>query len=177
MFSRKEQLIQKTGEDGVGRYEFLKQLINEFTTTKAYDSKKQTLANLANFAYDPINYEFIKQLHIIDLFLAQLSENADDLIHFALAGLCNICCDPESREHIIGLNGIYLVSQYLDHTNEEIALNALTTLFYLLESESATLPEHFQSKLIKYENHKNVRFQNLAKIILETYFNKNNKHE
>lgn len=36
MFSRKEQLIQKTGEDGVGRYEFLKQLINEFATTKSY---------------------------------------------------------------------------------------------------------------------------------------------
>lgn len=35
MFSRKEQLIQKTGETGVGRYEFLSQLINEFTTTKS----------------------------------------------------------------------------------------------------------------------------------------------
>lgn len=36
MFSRKEQLIKKTGKDGVGRYEFLKQLIHEFTTTASF---------------------------------------------------------------------------------------------------------------------------------------------
>ena len=33
------------------------------------EHKLQVLANLANFAYDPINYEFMKQLNIIDLFL------------------------------------------------------------------------------------------------------------
>ena len=33
------------------------------------ESKQQILANLANFAYDPINYEFIRQLNIVDLFL------------------------------------------------------------------------------------------------------------
>lgn len=54
------------------------------------EAKHQTIANLANFAYDPINYEYMKQLYLIDLFLAQLSENDETLIHFALAGLCNI---------------------------------------------------------------------------------------
>ncbi|KAJ8983141.1 hypothetical protein NQ317_014716 [Molorchus minor] len=109
MFSRKERLIQKTGETGIGRYEYLKQLIKEFTTTTALESKQQILANLANFAYDPINYEYMKQLHLIDLFLDQLSEVDEILKHFSLAALCNISCDPEAREYILSLNGIKLI--------------------------------------------------------------------
>lgn len=54
------------------------------------EAKREVLANLANFAYDPINYEYIKQLHILDIFLEQLSESSEDLIHFGLAGLCNL---------------------------------------------------------------------------------------
>lgn len=56
------------------------------------ECKKQTLANLANFAYDPINYEFIKQLHLTDLFLSELSDNNEELINFAVSGLCNLAC-------------------------------------------------------------------------------------
>jgi len=29
------------------------------------------LANLSNFAYDPINYEYLRQLNVIDLFLGK----------------------------------------------------------------------------------------------------------
>lgn len=32
-------------------------------------SKEQILANLANFAYDPINYGYLRQLNVIDLFI------------------------------------------------------------------------------------------------------------
>jgi len=35
------------------------------------DAKLQVLANLANFAYDPINYEYMRQLNAIDLFLGK----------------------------------------------------------------------------------------------------------
>lgn len=65
---------------------------------------------------------------------------------------------------------MYLVSQYLCHANEEIALNALTTLFYLFECESATKPEDLLPKIIEYERHDNPRFHNLAKLFLDTYF-------
>ncbi|XP_066258751.1 armadillo repeat-containing protein 7 [Euwallacea similis] len=173
MFSRKEQLIQKTGETGVGRYEFLKQLIKEFTTTKSYEAQKQTLANLANFAYDPINYEHIKQLHIIDLFLAQLSQDSEELIHFALAGLCNLCCDPESRDYITSLNGVSLVAQYLGNSNEEVALNALTTLFYLFDGSSTPVPEDLLPNIVYYKQHVDPRLSNLGTIFIETYFPKN----
>lgn len=64
-----------------------------FTNLSLYftlEAKREVLANLANFAYDPVNYEYIKQLHILDIFLEQLSEPNEDLIHFGLAGLCNL---------------------------------------------------------------------------------------
>lgn len=48
------------------------------------------IANLANFAYDPVNYKFLASLKVIDLFLDQLSETNIDLIQFAVAGICNI---------------------------------------------------------------------------------------
>lgn len=48
------------------------------------------IANLANFSYDPINYEFLRKLGVIDLFLDQLAEDDLKLAQFALGGLCNL---------------------------------------------------------------------------------------
>lgn len=36
MFSRPERLRLRTPKDGVGRYDYLKQLVNEFGTTKSF---------------------------------------------------------------------------------------------------------------------------------------------
>ena len=55
------------------------------------EAREQVLANLANFAYDPINYGYIRQLQIIDLFLHTLSENNLKLVRFAAAAICNLC--------------------------------------------------------------------------------------
>lgn len=49
------------------------------------------LANLANFAYDPINYDHLHKLNVLDLFLDSLTESDPKLIEFALGGLCNCC--------------------------------------------------------------------------------------
>lgn len=48
------------------------------------------LANLANFAYDPINYPWFRRLKIIDIFLNQASERTQALQSFAVSGLCNL---------------------------------------------------------------------------------------
>ncbi|XP_072377947.1 uncharacterized protein [Diabrotica undecimpunctata] len=168
MFSKKERLAERTGEFGIGRYEFLKQLIKEFAETPSYENKRQTLANLANFAYDPINYNFIKQLHLIDLFLAELSNEQEELIHFALAGICNLCADPESRDYIIALNGVKLISEFLLHEDEEISLNALTSLYYMYESEHIEVSENLKHTLQKYKLSSNPRLRNLGTVFLET---------
>jgi KaiC/GvpD/RAD55 family RecA-like ATPase len=55
------------------------------------EAKEQVLANLANFAYDPINYDFLRKLKVIDIFLDNLSESNIKLQEFAVAGLCNLC--------------------------------------------------------------------------------------
>jgi len=34
-------------------------------------SKREILANLANFAYDPINYDYFLQLNIPDIFIGK----------------------------------------------------------------------------------------------------------
>lgn len=54
------------------------------------ECKKQVLANLANFAYDPLNYQWFRRLKIIDIFLSQASEGIQPLQSFAVAGLCNL---------------------------------------------------------------------------------------
>lgn len=36
------------------------------------ESKQEVLANLANFAYDPVNYEYMRTLNVIDLFLGKV---------------------------------------------------------------------------------------------------------
>ncbi|CAH1987035.1 unnamed protein product [Acanthoscelides obtectus] len=158
-----------TKEFAKERYDFLKQLIHEYTTTASHECRKQTLANLANFAYDPINYEFMKQLHLVDLFISELSNDNCDLVHFALSGICNISCDPESREYIICMNGVNRISELLLHKHEDIALNALTTLYYLFESKNVTIPQDIKRKVQQYAMSCNPRYKNLGSIFLDTY--------
>ena len=71
MFSSKEYLEKKTGSWGVGRFRYLQALVTEFQDTNKQEHKLQVLANLANFAYDPINYEHFRRLNILDLFLGR----------------------------------------------------------------------------------------------------------
>lgn len=78
--------------------------------------------------------------------------------------------DPESRDYITSLNGVSLVTQYLGHKNEDIALNALTTLFYLFDGSSAIIPESLIPKVLCYQNSNDARYRNLGQIFLETYF-------
>jgi hypothetical protein len=84
------------------------------------EAKRQVLSNLSNFAYDPINFEFLKQLHAIDLFLDQLSSDNEDFLHFGLAALCNI--SPGLSAHRLMQNLHFLTcrprKQRLHHQTE-----------------------------------------------------------
>ncbi|XP_032664687.1 uncharacterized protein LOC116841176 [Odontomachus brunneus] len=136
MFSSKAQLIKRTGKNGVGRYDFLKLLATEYQVTKSKDAKEQVLANLANFAYDPINYGYIRQLSIIDLFLSALSEDNLRLVRFAIGGICNLCVDAINKIYILRNRGVELVSSLLSSQDEDVVLSAIATLMFLITSES-----------------------------------------
>ncbi|XP_012588578.1 PREDICTED: armadillo repeat-containing protein 7 isoform X2 [Condylura cristata] len=70
----------------VGRLGYLQALVTEFQETESQDAKEQVLANLANFAYDPSNYQYLRQLQVLDLFLDSLSEENETLVEFAIGG-------------------------------------------------------------------------------------------
>ena len=53
--------------------------------------RQQALANLANFAYDPANYCWLRELNVIDLFLDCMASDVPCLAEFAVGGLCNLC--------------------------------------------------------------------------------------
>ncbi|XP_014442261.1 armadillo repeat-containing protein 7 isoform X2 [Tupaia chinensis] len=55
----------------VGRLGYLQALVTEFQETESQDAKEQVLANLANFAYDPSNYQYLRQLQEVSATYAQ----------------------------------------------------------------------------------------------------------
>ncbi|KAJ8680587.1 hypothetical protein QAD02_016374 [Eretmocerus hayati] len=168
MFSTKEKLQKKTGPDGVGRFEYLQMLINEYCTTKSRDAKEQVLANLANFAYDPINYEYLWRLKILDIFFSALNESNSKLVSFAAGGICNICLDPLSQKWMYRTEKIDVVSSLLKRSEESVVLSAITTLYYLDRPESRgkiSSPENVKI-MLEHAKSPNRRIKNLANIFL-----------
>ncbi|XP_065225264.1 armadillo repeat-containing protein 7 [Planococcus citri] len=171
MFSRPERLRMRTPKDGVGRYDYLKQLITEFGTTKSHQNKLQVIANLANFAYDPINYKFLTSLRVIDLFLDQLSESDPALVQYAIGGICNIVIDPVQQEYLIRSKGINSVVNCLHSEDEQTVLSAITILISTLASGSNFdyINEGVLNHMKQLSTSSNIRFQNLAKIFLQDF--------
>ncbi|XP_072747105.1 armadillo repeat-containing protein 7-like [Anoplolepis gracilipes] len=171
MFSTKARLIQRTGKNGVGRYDFLKLLANEYRTTKSKEAKEQVLANLANFAYDPINYGYMRQLQIIDIFLDTLSEDNQNLVCFAISGMCNLCLDAINKIYILRNRGIELVSSLLFSPDEDIVLSAISTLMFLItpESKNKITSAEIIKRMLEFSCDTNIRIKNLAIIFLNDY--------
>ncbi|KAI5693571.1 hypothetical protein M8J75_001611 [Diaphorina citri] len=149
--------------------------------TLSLDAKEQVLANLGNFSYDPINYAYLRQLNVIDIYLDIMSDpnynvsGTETLVHFALAGLCNLCLDKDNKEYILSVGGIKPVTSLLMNSNhEQTVLNSITTLMYLVTPQSKseiTSPEVIQRLLqlsapSPSSSPPNPRAANLAKIFL-----------
>ncbi|XP_075850854.1 armadillo repeat-containing protein 7 isoform X4 [Microcebus murinus] len=84
----------------VGRLGYLQALVTEFQETESQDAKEQVLANLANFAYDPNNYQYLRQLQVLDLFLDSLSEENETLVEFAIAR------DPRKHSSFLSIDSL-----------------------------------------------------------------------
>ncbi|KAL8597836.1 hypothetical protein ACOMHN_061369 [Nucella lapillus] len=171
MFSTKEYLEKKTGPDDVDRFHYLQALVTEYQDTQEEDCKQQVLANLANFAYDPINYEYMRRLNILDLFLDSLEEQDEKLVEFGLGGLCNACLDKKNKDHILKNGGVPLVIKGLSSGSEETVMSAITTLMYLITPQSQAditiLP--VVECMLRFAACPNTRLGNLATVFLEDY--------
>uniref|UniRef100_A0A023F0R4 Armadillo repeat-containing protein 7 n=1 Tax=Triatoma infestans TaxID=30076 RepID=A0A023F0R4_TRIIF len=172
MFSTKEYLKKRTGKNKVERYDFLKLLVEEFNTTKSLEAKQQVLANLANFAYDPINYEFLRNLSVIELFLQQLDSKDENIVEYAVAGICNICLDFTNKDYIIDTpGGIEAIIDCLSSRNEETVISSLTILIFLItpKSKNRIVTPSTIEYIVAFSRNPNKRIQNLAKIFLLDY--------
>ncbi|XP_073247368.1 armadillo repeat-containing protein 7-like isoform X2 [Porites lutea] len=148
MFSSQTRIDSKTGADDLGRFEYLQALVTEFQDTDKQGAKEEILANLANFAYDPINYDHFRKLNVVDLFM-----------------------DKENKQHIIDNGGISLVVNCLSSPNEETVLSAITTLMFLTTPQ--TQPEITSEAIVdcmeRFSASSNARLSNLAKVFLQDY--------
>uniref|UniRef100_A0A1B6C4W5 Armadillo repeat-containing domain-containing protein n=1 Tax=Clastoptera arizonana TaxID=38151 RepID=A0A1B6C4W5_9HEMI len=171
MFSTKEMLIKRSGKNKIGRFEFLKQIVSEFKTTNNLEAKQQVMANLANFAYDPINYDFLRSLGVIDLFLDQLAENNPTLAQYALGGLCNLVLDSQNKEYVLANGGVNHISPYLLSKNDDMVLSAISTLMFLVTpvSKNDITNDVVIQQMLELSKNQNQRISNLAKIFLEDY--------
>ncbi|CAG8463097.1 18574_t:CDS:2 [Acaulospora morrowiae] len=177
MFSTYRQLEKRTGKSGTSRPDYLQELVNEYQNTSDQEAKYQVLANLANFAYDPINYDWLWELNVVDLFLDTLTEPDEKIKEFGLGGLCNLCLEKRNKEHILNNEGIPLVIDCIFNEKEDIILSAITTLMFLISSdddEKGALSDSVRKRMEHLSRSDNVRLKNLATIFLRDYFPKTN---
>ncbi|KAG1687643.1 hypothetical protein DVH05_004673 [Phytophthora capsici] len=151
MLSSRERLQERQGQYAAPRHEYLQQLVGEFQRSPDVLRKEEIVANLANFAYDPINYGSLNRLRIIDLFLDILdadqeakASNTDEktkkpaqqgpattssqssrkkLVEFALGGICNCIPDPQLQQQFIEGEGVEILAPYI----LEISINSAPT--------------------------------------------------
>lgn len=78
MLSTRERLERRQGKDAAPRHEYLQQLVDEYQRTPQLLRKEEIAANLANFAYDPINFGSLARLRVVDLFLDILDADQEE---------------------------------------------------------------------------------------------------
>ncbi|XP_020799701.1 uncharacterized protein LOC110177350 [Drosophila serrata] len=133
MFSSHRHLKRRTPAQGIDRREYIGHLVEEYYTTTNVEAQEQVTANLANFAYDPINWPHLIEADALDVFVATLESQDQHLKLHGIAALCNICLDKSAakfiREH---LNQIIVLFVRTDHP--EIVLHSLALFYQLLEA-------------------------------------------
>uniref|UniRef100_A0A6P4E639 Uncharacterized protein LOC108040437 isoform X2 n=1 Tax=Drosophila rhopaloa TaxID=1041015 RepID=A0A6P4E639_DRORH len=133
MFSSHKTLKRRTPAKGIDRREYIGHLVDEYYTTTNVEAQEQVTANLANFAYDPINWPHLLETDALDVFLASLESQDQPLKLHGIAALCNICLDKTAvkfiREQLKPITDLFVRT---DHP--EIVFHSLALFYQLLES-------------------------------------------
>ncbi|CAO3637003.1 unnamed protein product [Cunninghamella echinulata] len=179
MFQSKAFIEKRHGQNSLNKLQYFQQLINEYTTTDNLEAKQQVLANLANFSYNPINYNWLWEVNVIDIYLEALKDQDTTLQEFALGGLANICLEPrhqyyllENQDHINSI--IYFLQIKENKSTINIIINTLTILLLLISTDyhSKILSEDLKQKLIQLQqNTSNTTIQNMISLLLQDYYN------
>ncbi|KAL3700098.1 hypothetical protein R1sor_018120 [Riccia sorocarpa] len=171
MFSNEARQKEREGKYGTPRLQYLQQLVTEFQQSVNEEAKEQIVAHLANFGYDPLNYDYLRQLHVLDLFLDCLTEPNEKLVEFAVGGISNCCPDPAIAAMVVSNGGIPLLISCLSSPVENTVLSGITSLYYLctpLNRKEILIPQVIQSIRAFAASDSNPRFRNIATAFLET---------
>ncbi|EDV93492.1 GH19343 [Drosophila grimshawi] len=132
MFSSHRHLKRKTPAEGIDRREYIAHLVDEYYTSTNVEALEQVTANLANFAYDPINWAHLHEADALDVFVASLDTQNPNLQLHSIAALCNFCLDKNAAKFII--ENIAIIREVLLRSeHSEIVLHSLA-LHYQLPS-------------------------------------------
>lgn len=131
MFTNNRRQEERTGKYGTTRLQYLQELVSQFQNAASEESKEKVVANLANFAYDPYNYTFLRQLNVLELFLDCITEPNEKLVEFGIGGICNSCVDPENAAIVAQCGGIPLCIQCLSSPVRNTVNYALGALYFL----------------------------------------------
>ncbi|XP_052189655.1 uncharacterized protein LOC127799559 [Diospyros lotus] len=173
MFTNNRRQEERTGKYGTPRLQYLQDLVTQFQSTTSEESKEKILANLANFAYDPYNYVFLRQLNVLELFLDCITEPNEKLVEFGAGGICNSCVDPANAAIITQCGGVPLIIQCLSSPVRNTVSYAIGALYYLCNAsnkEGILRPEVVDvMKRYAAAGAVSVTFSNLAQAFLDKH--------
>ncbi|KAI6670662.1 hypothetical protein NL676_005547 [Syzygium grande] len=177
MFTNDRRQEERTGRYGTPRLQYLQDLVSQFQNATTEEMKEKVAANLANFAYDPYNYTFLRQLNVLELFLDCMTEPNEKLVEFGIGGICNSCAEPANAAIITQSGGIPVVIQCLSSPVRNTVMYALGSLYYLCNAsnkEEILKPEVIDLiKRYAAAGDVSINFSNLANAFLEKHVSGN----
>ncbi|GLT46005.1 hypothetical protein SLA2020_197970 [Shorea laevis] len=178
MFTNNQRQEERTGKYGTPRLQYLQELVSQFQNASDEETKEKIVANLGNFAYDPYNYPFLRQLNVLELFLDCITEPNEKLVEFGMGGICNSCVDPINSAIITQSGGISLIIQCLSSPVRNTVNYALGALYYLCNqsNKDEILKPEVMDVIERYAAAEAVStsFSNLAKAFLDKHVSRNN---
>ncbi|KAG2176946.1 hypothetical protein INT43_007600 [Umbelopsis isabellina] len=179
MFQTNAHIQRRRGKDGKSRQEHLQDLANEYKKSNTIEIRLRVLSNLANFAYDPINYEWLRQAGATELFVDVLLDDTSDiqLQQIALSGLCNYALDHRTQERLAKDDAV--VHQCLHYVFESnfdnrMLVTAVCLLWHICMPDNIstiTTPDlKYRLEDICNSQHGNQQLKNMCRIFIDDFF-------
>jgi len=179
MFSTKARLRERQGKYGTPRAQYLQELVSQFQslpdTAASLPEKERIVARLANFAYDPINWDYLRRLNALELFLDCLAEEGSEkelLVECAMGGLFNASAGPQNAAAILAFeDSLPLISSGLSSPVTNTVLSSLGCLYFLCTpaTRQALLTPQVKDLLRQYSESEHARFRNMAQAFLRRH--------
>lgn len=175
MFTNDQRQTERMGKYGTPRQEHLQDLVTKFQIAKSEEEKEKIAANLANFAYDPYNYAFLRKLNILELFIDCLTEPNERLIEFGAGGICNAVAVTENARIVADCGGAPALIGCLSSPVRNTVKYAIAGLYFLLESGCCDRREILKAEVVELiRNYAEAGgggdgFGNLARVLLDKH--------